>query len=95
MNKILCECGHENLEGTKLCQKCGSPLTEEEKGKKIADMRYEGTAIRSKTYNKSVIDKIWNFFSSVKVGISLIIINLIAASIGTILPSRVLHKCSD
>ncbi|MEK4699117.1 cytochrome c biogenesis protein ResB [Solibacillus sp. FSL R7-0668] len=88
MNKILCECGHENLEGTKLCQKCGSPLTEEEKGKKIADMRYEGTAIRSKTYNKSVIDKIWNFFSSVKVGISLIIINLIAASIGTILPQE-------
>lgn len=88
MNKILCECGHENLEGTKLCQKCGSPLTEEEKGKKIADMRYEGTAIRSKTYNKSIIDKIWNFFSSVKVGISLIIINLIAASIGTILPQE-------
>ena len=88
MNKILCECGHENLEGTKLCQKCGAPLTEEEKGKKIADMRYEGTAIRSKTYNKSIIDKIWNFFSSVKVGISLIIINLIAASIGTILPQE-------
>ncbi|WP_341322945.1 cytochrome c biogenesis protein ResB [Solibacillus sp. FSL H8-0523] len=88
MNKILCECGHENPEGTNLCQKCGSPLTEEEKGKKIADMRYEGTAIRSKTYNKSIIDKIWNFFSSVKVGITLIIINLIAASLGTILPQE-------
>lgn len=88
MNKILCECGHKNSEGTNLCQKCGSPLTEEEKSKKIADMRYEGTAIRSKTYNKSIIDKIWNFFSSVKVGIALIIINLIAASIGTILPQE-------
>ncbi|WP_274309648.1 cytochrome c biogenesis protein ResB [Solibacillus daqui] len=88
MNKILCECGHENSEGTNLCQKCGSPLSEEEKSKKIADMRYEGTAIRSKTYNKSIIDKIWNFFSSVKVGIALIIINLIAASIGTILPQE-------
>ncbi|MGN7476530.1 cytochrome c biogenesis protein ResB [Solibacillus silvestris] len=88
MNKILCECGHENPEGTNLCQKCGSPLTAEEKSKKIADMRYEGTAIRSKTYNKSIVDKIWNFFSSVKVGISLIIINLIAASIGTILPQE-------
>ena len=88
MNKLLCECGHENPEGTKLCQKCGSPLTAEEKDKKIADMRYEGTAIRSKTYNKSIIDKIWNFFSSVKVGISLIILNLIAASIGTILPQE-------
>ena len=88
MNKLLCECGHENPEGTKLCQKCGSPLTAEEKDKKIADMRYEGTAIRSKTYNKSIIDKIWNFFSSVKVGITLIILNLIAASIGTILPQE-------
>ncbi|MBD8031949.1 MULTISPECIES: cytochrome c biogenesis protein ResB [Solibacillus] len=88
MNIILCECGHENPEGTNLCQKCGSPLTLEEKSKKIADMRYEGTAIRSKTYNKSIIDKIWNFFSSVKVGISLIIINLVAASIGTILPQE-------
>lgn len=88
MNKILCECGHENLEGTKLCQKCGRPLTAEEKDKKIADMRYEGTAIRSKTYNKSIIDKVWNFFSSVKVGITLIIVNLIAASIGTILPQE-------
>ena len=88
MNKILCECGHENPEGTNLCQKCGSPLTEEEKGKKIADMRYEGTAIRSKTYNKSIIDKIWNFFSSVKVGITLIVVNLVAASIGTILPQE-------
>ncbi|MEG0472467.1 MAG: cytochrome c biogenesis protein ResB [Solibacillus sp.] len=88
MNKLLCECGHENPEGTKLCQKCGRPLTEEEKDKKIADMRYEGTAIRSKTYNKSIIDKVWNFFSSVKVGIALIIINLVAASIGTILPQE-------
>ncbi|AMO84908.1 Cytochrome c biogenesis protein CcsB [Solibacillus isronensis B3W22] len=88
MNKLLCECGHENPEGTTLCQKCGSPLSAEEKSKKIADMRYEGTAIRSKTYNKSIIDKIWNFFSSVKVGITLIIINLIAASIGTILPQE-------
>ena len=88
MNKIICECGHENPEGTKLCQKCGRPLTAEEKDKKIADMRYEGTAIRSKTYNKSIIDKVWNFFSSVKVGIALIILNLIAASIGTILPQE-------
>ncbi|MEK4424723.1 cytochrome c biogenesis protein ResB [Solibacillus sp. FSL K6-1523] len=88
MNKLLCECGHENPEGTKLCQKCGRPLSAEEKDNKIADMRYEGTAIRSKTYNKSIIDKVWNFFSSVKVGITLIIINLVVASIGTILPQE-------
>lgn len=88
MEKIICECGHENPFGTKLCTKCGRPLTEEEQGKKLVDMRYDGIAIRSKTYNKSIIDKVWNFFSSVKVGVTLIILNLIAASIGTILPQE-------
>ena len=88
MENIRCECGHENPFGTKLCAKCGRPLTEEEKQQKFADMRYEGTAIRSKTYNKSVVDKVWNFFSSVKVGITLIIINLIAAALGTIFPQE-------
>ena len=63
-------------------------LTEEDKTQKIVDMRYEGRAIRSKTYNKSIIDKIWNFFSSVKVGVTLIIITLVAASIGTFLPQE-------
>ena len=88
MEKIRCECGHDNPIGTKLCAVCGRALTEEEKQKKLADMRYDGIAIRSKTHNKSIIDKIWNFFSSVKVGIALIIINLVAASIGTILPQE-------
>ena len=88
MEKILCECGHENPVGTKLCEKCGRPLTEEEKEKKLVDMRYDGIAIRSKTHNKSIIDKVWNFFSSVKVGVTLIILNLLAASIGTILPQE-------
>ena len=58
-------------------------------------MRYDGMAIRSKTYNKSFVDKIWNFFSSVKVGISLIIITLIAASVGTLLPQEFYVKASD
>ena len=40
-------------------------------------MRYEGSARRSQTYNKTIIDKIWNFFSSVKVGVWLIIITLL------------------
>lgn len=88
MEKIICVCGHENPAGTKLCGKCGRPLTEEAKSSKIVDMKYDGAAIRSKTRNKSIVDKIWNFFSSVKVGISLIIINLIAASIGTIFPQE-------
>ncbi len=85
---ITCACGHVNPYGTKLCEKCGRPLTEEEKNTKVVDMRYDGKAIRSKTYNRSVVDKVWNFFSSVKVGIALIIITLLAASVGTFLPQE-------
>ena len=85
---VICTCGHENPFGTKLCEKCGNPLTEEEKNTKVVDMRYDGKAIRSKTYNKSFVDKVWNFFSSVKVGITLIVILLLAASIGTFLPQE-------
>ena len=51
-------------------------------------MRYEGSARRSQTYNKTIIDKIWNFFSSVKVGVSLIVITLIASALGTIFPQE-------
>lgn len=88
MENITCACGHENPYGTSICQKCGRPLTEEAKERNIVDMRYDGTAIRSKTYNKSIVDKIWNFFSSVKVGISLIFITLVSASLGTIFPQE-------
>ncbi|MBT2582014.1 cytochrome c biogenesis protein ResB [Planococcus sp. ISL-109] len=88
MDKLLCKCGHENPPGTVLCESCGRPLNEQEENKELADMRYEGTARRSQTYNKSVIDKIWNFFSSVKIGVSIIIILLIAAALGTILPQQ-------
>jgi cytochrome c biogenesis protein len=88
MENLRCECGHENPFGTKLCAKCGRPLTEEEKNQKFSDMRYEGSAIRSKTYNKSLVDKVWNFFSSVKVGVTLIVLNLIAAALGTIFPQE-------
>lgn len=88
MEKIICVCKHENPVGTKICANCGRPLTEEEQNSKVLDMKYDGTAIRSKTYNKSIVDKIWNFFSSVKVGVSLIIITLVAASIGTIFPQE-------
>lgn len=88
MKNITCECGHENPFGTKICAKCGRPLTEEAKKQKVLDMRYDGSAIRSKTYNKSIVDKIWNFFSSVKVGVALIVITLVVASIGTIFPQK-------
>ncbi|SDN00032.1 cytochrome c biogenesis protein [Psychrobacillus sp. OK028] len=86
MDKIVCACGNVNPAGTALCESCGRPLNEETKEKKIVDMRYEGSARRSQTYNKTIIDKVWNFFSSVKVGMWIIVSILVAAAIGTILP---------
>ncbi|MDF2037235.1 cytochrome c biogenesis protein ResB [Cytobacillus oceanisediminis] len=88
MKEVKCDCGHVNPIGTILCESCGKVLEEKEKDKKLLDMRYEGSARRSQTYNKTIIDKIWNFFSSVKVGVWLIIITLIASALGTILPQE-------
>jgi cytochrome c biogenesis protein len=88
MNDVKCECGHVNPHGTWFCEACGKVLSEEVDGKQVLDMRYEGSARRSQTYNKTPIDKIWNFFSSVRVGVWLIVITLIASAIGTILPQQ-------
>ncbi|MCY9134973.1 cytochrome c biogenesis protein ResB [Bacillus atrophaeus] len=86
MKRVKCECGHINPIGTVLCESCGRTL--QEKQPALADMRYDGSARRSQTYNKTIIDKIWNFFSSVKVGIWLIIITLAASAFGTIFPQE-------
>ncbi|MGA9226621.1 MAG: cytochrome c biogenesis protein ResB [Mesobacillus sp.] len=88
MNDVKCECGHVNPHGTILCESCGRVLEEKENEKQLLDMRYEGSARRSQTYNKTVVDKVWNFFSSVKVGVSLIITLLVASSLGTIFPQE-------
>ncbi|WP_066312754.1 cytochrome c biogenesis protein ResB [Bacillus sp. FJAT-29814] len=88
MKDVKCECGHVNPHGTVLCEACGKVLDERDQSGKLLDMRYEGSARRSQTYNKTVIDKIWNFFSSVKVGVWLIVITLLASIIGTILPQE-------
>ncbi|MFJ8245338.1 cytochrome c biogenesis protein ResB [Peribacillus asahii] len=88
MDELKCECGHANPVGTILCEACGKSLGNRQNENKLLDMRYEGSARRSQTYNKSIIDKIWNFFSSVKVGVSLIVIALVASSIGTIFPQE-------
>lgn len=88
MKEVKCECGHVNPHGTVLCEACGKVLEEGENGQPLVDMRYEGSARRSQTYNKTIVDKIWNFFSSVKVGVSLIVITLIASSLGTIFPQE-------
>ena len=87
MNEIKCECGHVNLFGTILCESCGKSLSGTEEWKP-SDMRYEGSARRSQTYNRTIVDKIWNFFSSVKVAIWLLVITLIVSAAGTILPQK-------
>ncbi|PRO66973.1 cytochrome c biogenesis protein ResB [Alkalicoccus urumqiensis] len=86
MNKVTCECGHQNPYGTYLCESCGKPLQESDE--KVANMRYEGVARRSQTYKSSIVDKIWNFFSSVKVGIWIIVLILVTSSLGTIFPQE-------
>lgn len=93
MDKIKCECGHVNPEGTVLCEACGKPVEGNQHidgndKRKLLNMRYDGSARRSLTYNKTLIDKIWSFFSSVKVGVWLIVIALIASAIGTIFPQE-------
>lgn len=88
MEAVKCECGHVNPHGTVLCESCGKILEETEDNALLVDMRYEGSARRSQTYNKTLIDKIWNFFSSVKVGVALIVITLIASALGTVFPQE-------
>ena len=90
MDKIQCECGQLNPIGTHLCESCGNPIGDSEKKEpqKLLDMKYEGTARRSQTYRKTFIDKIWNFFSSVKVGVWIIVILLIASALGTVFPQE-------
>ncbi|WP_100372634.1 cytochrome c biogenesis protein ResB [Bacillus sp. FJAT-45037] len=88
MNKVTCECGHQNPHGTEICESCGKPIEENDTQKKLLDMKYEGVARRSQTYTTTIIDKIWMFFSSVKVGIWIIVLTLLASSLGTIFPQE-------
>jgi cytochrome c biogenesis protein len=88
MDKVICECGHENPFGSSICQACGKPLMDGD-STTLLNMKYDGSAIRSKTYNNTTVDKIWNFFSSVKVGVWLIFITLVASAVGTLLPQEI------
>lgn len=93
VDNIKCECGHINPEGTVLCEACGKPIIKNQhidnnENRKLLNMRYEGSARRSQTYNRSIIDKTWRFFSSVRIGIILIFIALVASAIGTIYPQE-------
>lgn len=82
-----CECGHQNSVGTVLCESCGKPLIDDD-GTSLLEMRYDGMARRSQREDPSWIDRIWNFFSSVKVAIYLIIITLLLSAVGTIFPQE-------
>ena len=83
-----CECGHQNPVGTVLCEACGKPLLEDSADDALLEMRYDGVARKSQKVNPNLIDQIWNFFSSVKIAVILIIITLIGASLGTIYPQE-------
>lgn len=88
MHNTKCDCGHQNHVGTVLCESCGKPLTEEENPNLPLEMRYDGAARRSQKSNPNLIDRVWNFFSSVKIAVYLILITLIMASLGTIYPQE-------
>lgn len=90
LKEIKCNhCSHVNPPGTQLCQSCGKMINEDYDKKKIKDlMRYDGSAVRSKVRSQSVFDKIWNFFTSIKVGVTIIALIAISAAIGTILPQE-------
>src|SRR5699024_6559525 len=91
VDHIKCECGHVNPEGTVLCEACGKPVAKNQdidgnNKKKLRNKRYEGSARRSQTYNRSIVDKTWNVFSSAHNCDILILIALVAYGIGTIFP---------
>lgn len=87
LKNTKCECGHQNPVGTVLCEACGLPVNREEaESSQPLEMRYEGAARRSQKSNPNLLDRIWNFFSSVKVAVYLIIITLLASILGTLLP---------
>ncbi|MFD1955776.1 cytochrome c biogenesis protein ResB [Paenibacillus thailandensis] len=88
VHNTKCDCGHQNYVGTVLCESCGKPLTDDAGSSMPLEMRYDGAARRSQKSNPNWIDRIWNFFSSVKVAIYLILITLILATLGTIYPQE-------
>ena len=84
-----CECGHQNNIGTVLCESCGKPIDQElAQSNEPLEMRYDGVARRSQKANPDFMDKIWNFFSSVKIAIYIIVITFIGAMLGTIYPQQ-------
>ena len=77
--QIVCECGHKNPEGTQLCLNCGRLINDDYDKKKTTDvMRYDGQAIRSKTKNRTILNRIGNFFASIKTGVTLLVLTAVS-----------------
>lgn len=55
---------------------------------KPLDMRYDGAPRRSQKADQDGLDRVWSFFSSVKVGVWLIVLTLLGAAIGSIFPQE-------
>jgi cytochrome c biogenesis protein len=51
-------------------------------------MRYDGVARRSQKDNPMLLDRVWNFFSSVKIAVYMILITLLTSMVGTIYPQE-------
>lgn len=84
-----CECGHQNPLATLLCESCGKPLQEIEGGQDSPlEMKYDGVARRSQKDNPGPLDRVWNFFSSVKIAVYLIVITLLMSTLGTVYPQE-------
>lgn len=88
LQNTKCECGHQNPIGTILCESCGKPLVDDLPADLPLEMRYDGVARRSQKQQPNWLDRVWNFFSSVKVAVILIVITLIGASLGSIFPQE-------
>jgi len=82
-----CECGHQNPPLTVLCESCGKPLLDDQSDAPL-EMRYDGVTRRSQRPSRNMIDRVWKFFSSVKIAIILIVMTLLASIIGTLLPQE-------
>lgn len=72
------KCKHENEK----CDHFGSYVNEK------MDMRYENADRRSQQRNQTMIDKVWRFFASVRNGMYILFLTLLATALGTILPQR-------
>lgn len=83
-----CECGHQNPPGTPLCESCGKPQDGLGGDAAELEMKYDGVLRRSQREGPVWLDRIWRFFSSVRVAVWLIVLTLTLAALGTVYPQE-------